>query len=207
MKRLSAAGSATLLLLLCACAPSFGQEHDLRLTAGVAGERYCKVNESVDALQLTLELKYTNTGGGKLILYKGNRLFYQTFISSGGADAAASRNELRTTHSRYFDEQPEKIVSPAPGSAFAVLSPGASYVTRQVVSVPVARDGNGKYNVSVGAGEHTLSVASSTWYESKKTAEDLRQRWRSRGFLWTDPLISNSITFAVDKNRAPSACQ
>jgi hypothetical protein len=207
MKRVSAAGSAILLLLLLTCTSSFGQENNLQLTATIAGERYCPVNETVDALQLTLQLKYTNTGSGKLILYKGNRLFYQTFISSSAAEAAARRNELRTTHSRYFDEQPEKIVNSSPGSVFTILSPGASYITSQLVSVPVARDGKGRYNISIAAGEHVLTVASSTWYESKKVADNLRERWRSRGFLWTDPLVSNSITFVVDKNRATSVCQ
>lgn len=199
--------ASTILLLLLTCAASLGQENSLQLTTSIAGQRYCTVNESVDALQLTLLLKYTNTGSGKLILYKGNRLFYQTFISRSGEEAAARRNELRTTHSRYFDEQPEKIVNPSPGSVFTILSPGASYETRQLVSVPVARNGQGLYNVSIAAGEHVLSVTASTWYESKKTAENLRERWRSRGFLWTDPLASNSITLSIDKNRTPIVCQ
>jgi hypothetical protein len=195
------------VLLLFNYATVFGQENNLQLTTSIAGQRYCAVNASVDALQLTLQLKYTNTGSRKLILYKGNRLFYQIFVSRSGEEAAARRNELRTTHSRYFDEQPEKIAGSSPGSVFVTLSPGASYETRQVISLPVARDGNGLYNVSIPAGEHVLSVAASTWYESKKLGGDLRERWQSRGFLWTDPLVSNSISFVVDKNPPAVVCQ
>ncbi|MBA2733751.1 MAG: hypothetical protein H0U54_12765 [Acidobacteria bacterium] len=206
MKRLFT--PAIVLLLLLNDATGLAQENNLQLTPSIMNQRYCAVNGNVDALQLTLSLRYTNTGRGKLILYKGNRLFYQMFISRSGEEAAARRNELRTTHSRYFDEQPEKIVASAPGRVFTILSPGDSYETRQIISVPVTRDGGkGIYNVSIGAGEHVLSVTSSTWYESQKIAQQLRERWRSRGFLWTNPLVSNSINFVVDENRAPIVCQ
>ena len=206
MKRLFA--PAIVLLLLFNCAPGFAQDNSLQLTPSITGQRYCAVNGNVDALQLTLSLRYTNTGNGKLILYKGNRFFYQIFVSRSREEAVARKNEFRTTHSRYFDEEPEKIMASAPSRVFTILSPGDSYETRQIVSVPVARDGGkGIYNVSIGAGEHVLSVTSSTWYESKKIAEQLRERWRSRGFLWTDPLASNSITFVVDRNRTAVACQ
>jgi hypothetical protein len=197
---------ATILLLLFNCEIVFGQENDLQLTASITGERYCTLNGSVDFLQLTLRLKYMNTGSRKMILYKGNRLFYQVFVNRSNEDAAARKSELRTTHSRYFDEEPEKILGSAPGSVFTTISPGASYETRQIISLPVAHDGNGLYNVSIGAGEHVLSVAASTWYESKKIADTLRDRWRSRGLLWTNPLFSNPVTFVVDQNHQAIVC-
>ena len=206
--RSSCAPAAT-LLLLCSFVTTTGQERDLQLTASIKAQQSCSVSASHDALHLTLELRYTNTGPRKLILYKGNRLFFQTFISSRGVEDAtgAGRTELRTTHSRFFDEQPEKIAGPAPGSVFTILSPGASYETRQLISLPVARDGEGKFNVSIAAGAHLLSVATSTWYESKQLADELRERWRSRGFLWTDPLTSNTVAFRVDNQRAATICR
>ncbi|MDT4896763.1 MAG: hypothetical protein QOH25_1840 [Acidobacteriota bacterium] len=206
MRGLSAPAAILLLLLGC-CAEIFGQDAGLQLTTNIISQRLCRVNASGDALQMTLQLRYTNTGRQKLILYKGNRLFYQIFISSSGEAAAARRNELRMTHARYYDEQPERIVSPTPGSVFTILSPGSSYETRQIISVPVAREGEGVFNVSISAGEHVLHLTSSTWYESKKIAEDLRERWRGRGFLWTDPLASNSVALVVDKNRPAAMCQ
>lgn len=198
---------AAVLLLLLNCAEVFGQDTGLQLTTNIISQRLCTVSASNDALQLTLQLRYTNVGRQKLILYKGNRLFYQIFISSSREEAMVRRNELRMTHARYYDEQPEKIISPTPGSVFTILSPGASYETRHVISVPVARDGPGRFNISISAGEHVLHLTSSTWYESKQLAEDLRERWRTRGFLWTDPLASNSVALVVDKNSPAVACQ
>ncbi|HEV7843344.1 MAG TPA: hypothetical protein VGO69_06585, partial [Pyrinomonadaceae bacterium] len=198
-----------LLLLLFNATAAPSQQRGLQLTASVIQQQSCAVSESVDALRLTLQLRYTNAGKEKLILYKGNRLFFQIYISRGmeGATAAAGKQELRTTHSRYFDEQPEKITAPNPGAVFTTLSPGASYEIRQIISLPVTREGEGRFNVSIGAGEHVVSVMASTWYESRKLAEELRGRWRTRGFLWTDPLASNAVAFTVGKERATVPCQ
>jgi hypothetical protein len=206
MRRLFVPAAA--LLLLVSSATVQGQERDLQFTASIKAQQSCSVSASHDALRLTLQLRYTNTGRQKLILYKGNRLFFQIFVSRGGGkDSGTGRTELRTTHSRFFDEQPEKIVSSAPGSVFTTISPGASYETEQVISLPVARAGEGVFNVSIAAGEHVLTVAASTWYESQNLGGELRARWRSRGLLWTDPLVSNSVTFAVGRERATVACQ
>jgi hypothetical protein len=210
MKGLFAPKAYALLLLLFNTTAALSQRPDLQLTASVLQQQSCAVSESVDALRLTLQLRYTNSGKEKLILYKGNRLFFQIYISLGvkaAAATAAGKQELRATHSRYFDEQPEKITAPNPSAAFTTLSPGASYETRQIISVPVARGGEGRFNVSIGAGEHVVSVMASTWYESRKLAEELRGRWRARGFLWTDPLASNAVAFTVGKERATVPCQ
>jgi hypothetical protein len=198
---------AMMLLLLFSFVMAQGQERELELTVSIRGQQSCMVSANLDSLRLTLRLRYTNVGRRKLILYKGNRLFFQIFISRGQAGVEARSSELRTTHSRFFDEQPEKIVASAPGSVFTTLSPGASYETEQLISVPVARDGVGRFNVSIGAGEHLLNVAASTWYESKKLADDLRERWRTNGYLWTDPLLSNGVAFVVDENRSAAACR
>lgn len=198
---------ATAAILLLTCAASFGQERNLQLTTNILSQQACAINASLDALQLTMQLRYTNVGSQKLILYKGNRLFYQVFISRSLEETAARKFELRTSHSRFYDEQPERIEAASPGSVFTILSPGASYETKQVVIIPVARDGAGRINVSLAAGEHLLQLAASTWYESKKLADNLRERWRARGFLWTEPLASNSIGLVVDPQRAATVCR
>ena len=192
---------ATIVTLLLNGSTGFAQTRDLQLTTSLSRQQRCAASAGVDVLRLTLQLRYTNAGRQKLILYKGNRLFFQIFISRSGQD------ELRATHARYFDEQLERMTTSTPGSAFTILSPGAAYETKEVISVPVARDGNSRFNVSIAPGEHVLNVVSSTWYESKKLADELRERWRSRGLLWTAPIASGAITFAVDQNGATVACQ
>lgn len=193
--------------LFFSCASLCAQGRDLQLTARIAGARYCAVSSEVDALQMTLRLRYTNTGNQKLILYKGNKLFYQIFVSRNIEDAAARRYETRTTHSRYYDQQPEKIDDAHPGSVFTILAPGASYEAEQVITLPVARDEAEAKRDVLFAGDHVLQVIVSTWYESKKLAQSLRQRWQRRGFLWTEMLDAQAVSFRIDKNRSAVVCQ
>ncbi|HEX8846399.1 MAG TPA: hypothetical protein VF791_17260 [Pyrinomonadaceae bacterium] len=191
-------------LVISSGAMCFGQERGLELNASVVGQQSCSVNSSMDALQLTVRLRYTNAGNQKLILYKGNRIFYQVFISRSREEAAARRYEMRATHARYDDAHPERIEGASPSSVFTVLPPGASYEATQVLLIPVARVGAGRVNVSIPTGEHVLYLQVSTWYESKKLAEDLRRRWNARGLLWTEPVASNAVGIVVD-NRQPTA--
>ena len=197
--------AATILLLLCASV--FGQGRDLQLTTRIATERYCAVSAGVDALQITLRLRYTNTGNRKLILYKGNRLFYQIIVGHSVEDIEARRYETRTTHSRFYDQQPEKIDDAHPGNVFTILSPGASYETEQVIALPVARDNDKSARDMLFAGNHVLQIVVSSWYESRKLAQTLRERWQRRGFLWTDMLIAPATSFNIDRNRSAVVCQ
>ena len=199
--------SALLLLTSFDCSTAFAQERELQLAASIISQQSCMINVGADALSLTLHLRYTNTGKRKLILYKGNQLFYQVFVSHTKDDAAHRNYELHTTHARYFDVQPERIAGDALGSVFAVLSPGASYETRQTIIVMVAREGAGQFNVSVASGEHVLKLIASTWYESKKLAQDLRERWKTRGFLWTDSVDSNTVPLVIDSKTATAPCR
>lgn len=199
--------SALAFVLLLNSSVSFGQERDLRLTINIVSQQACALNADLDALQLTLQLRYANVGNRKLILYKGNRLFYQVYISRSAEAAAARKFELRTTHARYFDEQPEKIWQANPGDVFTALSPGTSYQTRQVISLPVARGAVKQSSDTISGGEHVLFLIASTWFESKKLAEELRGRWRDRGLLWTDTLSSNAVNFSVARERATLTCQ
>jgi len=195
------------VLLLLSCTTRFRQTRDLQLAASISRQEQCTSRSDSDILRLTLRLRYANVGRQKLILYKGNRRFFQVFISRSGPEAGSSGNELRSTHARYFDEKLERMATPTPGSAFTILSPGSSYETTELISVQIARDRDARFNVSIGPGEHLLHVVSSTWYESRKLAEDLRQRWRTRGLLWTEPITSNGVAFVVGKNRPAVDCQ
>ena len=197
----------TPLLWLLLCADVFGQGGDLQLMTSITAERYCTVSTDVDALQLTLRLRYTNTGSRKLIFYRGNKLFYQIFVGRSREDLEARRLETRTTHSRFYDEQPERIDLAAPGNVFVILPPGAAYESEQVVTLPVARAEAPRTRDTLAPGEHVLQMVVSTWYESKSLAQTLRERWQRRGLLWTDVLAARSVDFHVEKNRSPVVCR
>ena len=175
----------------------------LRGTARVVGRRYCAGDKS-DILQLRVRLRYQNVGSERLIVYRGKNLFYQTKIrgASGG-----KQYEVVVLNSRFNDAQAEPVSGARPGGAFVTLSNGGAFETELVVGVAVARSGAERAANSVAPGEHTLQIVASTWYESRKLAEELRARWRGAGLLWFDPVATEPLKFDAGLDEPASACR
>jgi len=194
---------AVLLLVLVAPRTSTAEtddRHALQLTAEVVGRRFC-AGEGLNLLQLTVRLRYRNVGGRKLIVYRGKNLFYQTRIRGG----AAKPYEVVVTNSRYNDAEPEALGDRKPGGAFVTLRPGATYETEIVVGVGVAR--GERFANTIAPGAHTLQVITSSWYESRRLAEELREHWRGSGLLWIDPVTALPLNFDAGPETPPAPCR
>ncbi|HEY0171567.1 MAG TPA: hypothetical protein VGB98_11130 [Pyrinomonadaceae bacterium] len=191
------------LLLLgadCAAQDVRRQAQPLRLTSEIVGRRYC-AGDKLHILQMRLRLRYRNAGERKLIVYQGKNLFYQTRIRGG---AQTKPYEVVVLNSRFNDAQAEVVNAPRPGGVFVTLPPGGTHETEIVVGVGLAAEAAGRGANSIAPGEHTLQVAASTWYESRKLAEELRARWTAAGLLWVDPVASEPLAFnAVREERTP----
>lgn len=174
----------------------------LRLSADIVSRRYC-AGMKAGILEMRLRLRYHNAGGGRLIVYRGKNLFYQTRIR-GGREGA--RYEVVVLNSRYNDAQPEVVNSRRPGPAFVTLSAGETYEEELVVGVGVAAGAERGAN-SIATGEHTLQVVTSTWYESKQLADELRRRWEKQGHLWFDSVASAPVTFTIGRDDTAGACR
>jgi hypothetical protein len=169
----------------------------LQLTAEIVGSRYC-AGDRLNILQLSVRLRYRNAGGEKLVVYRGKNLFYQTRIRGG----AGKGYEVVVTNSRFNDAEAEALGDRKPGGAFVTLRPGGTYENVVVVGVGVAR-GERVAN-TIAPGEHTLQVITSSWYESRRLAEQLRERWRGSGLLWIDPVAARPLNFNA-RPEAPAA--
>ena len=201
---------ATLLALLGAAggrasAPE-AKAPALSLAAEIVGRRYC-AGDKLDILQLSVRLRYRNTGGQKLIVYRGKNLFYQTKVRGGAGGAQAKPYEVVVLNSRYNDAEAEAVSAPRPGGAFVTLPPGGEYETVIVVGVGVTPAGSERAANSISHGEHTLQVVASSWYESKKLGEELRGRWRGAGLLWLDPVATAPLKFVAGADGPVTACR
>jgi hypothetical protein len=198
---------ATVLALcgvVCARGAATGEKGPaLRVTAEVVGRRYCAAGK-LNILQLSIRLRYQNVGGEKLILYRGKNFFYQTKIRGG---AAGKPYEVVVLNSRYNDAQVEAVNDRRPGAAFITLPPGGTYETAIVNGVGVTPGGPERVAHTIEPGEHTLQIGASTWYESRKLAEELRGRWRGEGLLWIDPVVTPPLKFDVGGDAAPPPCR
>ena len=195
---------ASVLLLLLLAPHARGKEPDdrqpLQLTAEIVGSRYC-AGDRLNILQLSVRLRYRNVGGEKLVVYRGKNLFYQTRIRGG----AGKGYEVLVTNSRFNDAEAEQLGGRRPGRAFVTLRPGGTYETVVVVGVGVAR-GERVAN-TIAPGEHTLQVITSSWYESRRLAEQLRERWRGAGLLWIDPVAAQPLNFNAGVEAPAAPCR
>jgi len=178
----------------------------LSLTAEIVGRRHC-AGERLHILQLSVRLRYRNTGGQKLVVYRGKNLFYQTRVRGGAGGTQAKPYEVVVLNSRFNDAEAEAVNGARPGAAFVTLAPGGVYETVIVVGVGVSPGGGERAANSVSPGEHTLQVVASAWYESRKLGEELRGRWRSSGLLWLDPLATAPLRFVVGGDGPVPACR
>lgn len=202
---------AITLSLWLSCAPALAfpnavQFQTVETTIALVEQRYCAANPALTSLQLKLKLRYKNVGKQKLILYRGHDLFYQTVIRGVAGDAAEKPYQVIFTNSRYFDEEFEPIDQPSPGAVFVILSPGAVYERELLVGVGLADEG-ATSNHTVREGRHTLELVVSTWYQSRRLAMTLRQRWKQKGLLWFDPLVSAPIPLTIEKPASPAPCR
>ncbi|HVF51631.1 MAG TPA: hypothetical protein VNA19_16220 [Pyrinomonadaceae bacterium] len=217
MWKLAAALSLSLVCAVNSSAQSRPASNPpLQLTTRLLTRRFCPLSEQLDALQLKLELRYTNTSERPVILYRGKNLFYQTYISrraietgmeSGASASPAKPFELVMTHARYWDERREEIERDTPGKVFVVLAPRGVFLSEQVISIPVAREAGAQLKGAVAPGEQQLRLTVSSWYEARSLAEKLRQRWHRHGLLWADPLASAPMHFTVEQRRSLTDCQ
>ena len=202
MKRPYLALMLSLLVAPCARAAEPDDGQPLQLTAEVIGRRYCG-GEGLNILQLSVRLRYRNVGSRKLLVYRGKNLFYQTRIRGG----AGKPYEVLVTNSRYNDAEAEALGDRRPGPAFVTLRPGATYEAEVVVGVGVVPEGSRRFANTIAPGGHTLQVITSSWYESRRLAEELRERWRGSGLLWIDPVAAEPLHFDAGREPAAAPCR
>lgn len=204
LRRFSLIGA--LFVSTCSLHSVSGQsQKQLELTAEIIAQSYCSINQET-SLQLKLKLRYTNLSSQRLIVYKGHDLFFQTKIRSD-QNAGAPSSEVLLLNMRYFDEELERIDGRSPGRVFVKLAPGAFFERELITGVGVADSSAALSDTTVHPGPHTLQLIVSTWYQSPKLAEKLKQQWQHEGLLWSQPLYSVPLKLTVEKPSATSPCR
>ncbi len=115
--------------------------------------------------------------------------------------------EVWVVNSRYFDEEAETIDQTSPGKVFITLAPGAVHLREMTIGVELVTEKIDRGDSSVRAGNHTLQLIASNWYQSRAMAQKLRQEWQRKGLLWSDPLDSRPIPFLAQRPGALAPCK
>jgi hypothetical protein len=179
----------------------------LVIAVSITSQRYCANGPDMMTLQMRLHLRYLNAGNQKLILYKGDDLFYQAKIRALRAADNAKPYEIAVLNARYLEIENEPVEQPAPGKLFVILQPGSSYETETTVGIGVVGESARRARHAILEVEHTLQLIVSTWYRSQAVAEKLRREWQRKGFLWSRTVASNELTFKAERPPSPSICK
>lgn len=196
---------AVFVVTLSPYSASGQSQKQLELTINIVEQSYCSIDQKT-SLQLRLKLRYTNLGPQRLIVYNGHDFFFQTKIRPENS-AATPASGVLLLNMRYFDEELEKIDARSPSRVFVKLAPGASFERELMTGVGVAENSASPSENTVSPGTHILQLIVSTWYQSPKLADKLRQQWQREGLLWSQPLYSVPLKLTIEKPRTISPCR
>jgi hypothetical protein len=103
---------------------------------------------------------------------------------------------------------PEIDRGPIPDKHFIILQPGATFepTTSTEAVLFLKRSDSEKTADTFGTGEYVLQVQVSTFPYPQSFENELRQRWKASGELWTSGITSRPMAFKVEKDRKAIDC-
>lgn len=169
----------------------------LRLSTTIVNERYC-LEEGFRTLRWTLKLTYTNDGTVPILLDRKSTLIYRTMVSSAHKAAAARRYIYdQSVMFTNLNKAGMRGSNDPEAEAFITLRAGESYNVLKESGVNLF---NGTKNTKdfLDAGDYFLQVGVATWYYFAEP-EAYRERWREKGYLWSNNMTSEPMPFTVQR--------
>jgi hypothetical protein len=164
----------------------------LRLTTRLVQQKYC----AGPTIRLTLNLEFTNVGNEPILLYRESSLIARYMISRSRKSAHAKKHEINVAPFYGLLGLGLHPEEPVDDSSFVTLKPGESHSLEKNLDLHIGKVGS-RQHPSVG--EHFLQIRVATWYYQPFLADELRHKWRQKGFLWSDAITSLPMPFAVEK--------
>lgn len=163
------------------------------------GKRYCCGNQ----LMLDVKLTFRNVGTERLLLAR-DKVISRIFVSRSPEEMRA--NSYVSSASNMFSLGENKIDLATPDtSIFVALDPGELYESEKMAIGPfglsVVFDERGA-NRGLVPGEYYLQVEAITFpfLMDEKKVDELREQWKSHGYLYTESLKSSPMRFTVDEH-------
>ncbi|SRR6266496_4066917 len=175
----------------------------LRLIISAVETRYC----SPSNLEVTLRLEFKNYGDS-VLLFRKNNLVMSRYMISRTLKAASSKDYEMEVSPMVNTVLLPKLDAEAEfdNSGFEILKPGDSYATSKKFRIPFVSHSRAGTHDSLKSGNYFLQIQIWTWYESPLLLEKLRSRWRPKGYLWSDPVISSPMPFTIARKQSVSNC-
>jgi hypothetical protein len=163
-----------------------------------------------DSLELALKLSFRNAGAEPVILSK-RILLGRIIVSRTPEDAAARKYELSLRYTDFpgEDEPGFGFNTPTDLTNFVVLRPGEVYESEESVSfmtyLPALHRPRPHPEVDLRDGIHFLQIGVGTW-PYVADADPIQDKWKDKGLLWTQGLLSAPMPFTADKDEPATKC-
>lgn len=164
------------------------QHADLQLTASIIDQRYC----SDGGLMFTLRYDFHNRKGETILFDKRSSIIPGYDISRNARLAAAGKHRIFV---EYFLGIDGKLLTldPTPDiSQFVTLKAGESYSSDHQFRV--------LSDEKLKPGSYVLQFSVTTWHYLKASNIVWREKWRDKGYLWTNFLESQPMPFVIDEH-------
>jgi hypothetical protein len=170
----------------------------LKLTTRIVDEHYC----SDGRIRYSLLFKFTNVGNQTVILNR-SRPEVARYMISANHKAAVSRNHETVAHIMLgLNNENMSSTSELDETHFLSLKTGESYEVKDNLSI-FPRHENRK---RLRPGTHMLQVVVQTWPNPGASNVEWREKWRNRGYLWSDSLISDPMPVVIEKQPLVLKC-
>lgn len=168
----------------------------LQLTTSIVEQVSCTPNNIV----FTLKLTFRNASQRPLILNK-KYLMEGIWVSRDLRAAAAKQYETYFTYELFSSDEG---LEPPAISDFLILGSGEVYDLEDKVSI-FTNDVTPYAGGYLHPGNHFLQVLVDTWPYIADSGP-YRRKWRDKGSLWSQELLSLPMPFTIEKDRPVSKC-
>ena len=176
---------------------------ELQLTTEVVGAKFCNSNY----LRLQLRLRYYNSGNQTIILSRYSNTIWSYFISKNIIDAKREKYEQSYSPTMGRVDIQESVDTEEPSEEdFVILNPAHSYEVTAQGDLLYVYDGKDEDPSLLRPGNHVLEIKAGTWPGKQDKTPKLRERWSALGYLWTDWIMSQPMTFNIPKTRQVVDC-
>lgn len=172
------------------------QHADLQFTASIIDQRYC----SDGGLIFTLRYDFHNKKGATILFDKRSSIVPGYWISRNARLAAAGKHKISVHYLLGIDGK-LLTLDPNPDiSQFVTLKAGESYSSEHEFRVLQSDE-------KLKPGSYVLQFTVLTWHYVKASNIEWRERWRDKGYLWTNFLEVEPVPFVIEKHPELVQCR
>jgi hypothetical protein len=174
-----------------------GSKARLQLTTTIIRRVSC----SPDLFGLSLRLTFRNSGSEAVIIDK--RSFWVRSLISTSVQAAGAKKYIDWSRGDMWGSLP---FGPTDLSDFVILKPGEVYDFEKETrtSFMVSDDPANPFH-RLRPGDYFLQIEVATW-AYLDDARPFRQRWKDKGYLWSEGLTSEPMPFTIEQSRPIEKC-